>query len=73
VPANIAEGHERSTRKDYVNFIAIAKVSLMETETYVVLAARLEFLPDKAANSLLDLITEISNMLTALRTRLLRG
>jgi four helix bundle protein len=39
VLANNTEGHERSTRKDYANFIAVTKGSLMETETYAVLAA----------------------------------
>ena len=42
VPANIAEGHARSTKKDYANFLAIAKGSLIETETFVMLAIRLK-------------------------------
>ena len=38
VPANIAEGHARATRKDFANFLAIAKGSLMETETLLMLS-----------------------------------
>jgi four helix bundle protein len=72
VPANIAEGHARSTAKDYAHFLAIAKGSLMETETFLMLAVRLDYLSDEETNPTLGLITEISKMLTALRARLLR-
>ncbi len=73
VPANIAEGHARGTRKDYAHFLAIAKGSLMETETFLMLAVRLEYVKEGQANSALSLITEISKMLTAIRTKLLNA
>lgn len=71
VPSNIAEGNARWSRNDYVRFLAIAKDSLMETETQVVLAVRLGYLTDKSARPALDLIVEISKMLTTMRKRLL--
>jgi four helix bundle protein len=70
VPANIAEGQARSTSRDFANFLAIAKGSLMETETLVMIAVRLGYPPESQAREALDLIEEISKMLTALRTRI---
>ncbi|MGD0227393.1 MAG: four helix bundle protein [Terriglobia bacterium] len=70
VPANIAEGHARATRRDFANFVAIAKGSLMETETFLMLAVRLSYLAEAEAAVALGLITENSKMLTVLRNRL---
>jgi len=72
VPANIAEGPARSTSKDYANFLAEAKGSLMETETFLMLAVRLGYLRDESASPSLSLITEVDKMLTSLRGRLAR-
>lgn len=73
VPANIAERGVRTTRKDYASFLAIAKGSLMETETFVMLAVRLGYLSEAETSPTLALITEINKMLTALRSRLLQA
>jgi four helix bundle protein len=71
VPANIAEGHSRSTRRDYAYFVAVAKGSLMELETYLMIALRLGYLPPTQADPVLSSVEEISRMLTALRNRLI--
>jgi four helix bundle protein len=41
VAANIAEGHARDSKRDQAKFLAVAGGSLMETETFVMLATRL--------------------------------
>ena len=70
VPANIAEGNARASRRDYANFLAIAKGSLNETETFLILALRLGYLREHELAPTMFLITEIGKMLTALRARL---
>lgn len=71
VPANIAEGNARGGAREYAHFVSIAKGSLMETETFLMLAVRLGYLSMDEAAPVLSLITEISKMLTRLRARLI--
>ena len=70
VPANIAEGNARGTKRDYANFLSVAKGSLMETETFLMLAVRLKYITQAEASTAFALVTEVSKMLTSLRTRL---
>ncbi|HEX2203598.1 MAG TPA: four helix bundle protein [Longimicrobium sp.] len=70
VPANIAEGHAHASTREYANFLSIAKGSLMETETFLMLSVRLGYLTAESAAPALSLVTEISKMLTSLRSRL---
>ena len=70
VPANIAEGHSRGTRKDYANFISIARGSLAETETFLLLAVDVDLLPVDKVQPAIEKCHEVSRMLTALLRRL---
>ena len=46
VAANIAEGWGRGTTKEYVQFLLIARGSLMELETHAVISRGLDYLSE---------------------------
>ena len=71
VPANIAEGNARGAVREYARFVGIARGSLAETETLLLVAQRLSYGPQEEINALLGVVTEISRMLKKLRDRLL--
>jgi four helix bundle protein len=70
VPANIAEGHARSSTKDYLRFVAIAIGSLAETSTYIELAARLGYGSKDELRKIFEMTTEERRMLRALQKSL---
>ncbi len=70
IPANIAEGHMRGSRKDYARFISIARGSLAELETFQTLAVDVELLKADQVHEALALADEVDRMLNALRLRL---
>ncbi|MBL8100368.1 MAG: four helix bundle protein [Anaerolineales bacterium] len=59
VPANIAEGHGRFYYQDNVRFCYIARGSLTETYTHLVLAHDLQYIPDELFNRLKNQIEEL--------------
>ena len=53
VPANIAEGASRESKRDYLHFLYIARGSLSETQYFVHLAQRLGYLEKAEAEQLI--------------------
>jgi len=67
VPSNLAEGHGRSSKKEFHQFVGHARGSLMEVETQVEIARNLGYLDGQPACTLLERTAEIGRMLTGLR------
>jgi four helix bundle protein len=70
MPANIAEGQGREHTREFLNFLSVARGSLMETETHLRLSQRVGLLPQEQLDPLLALTDRISRMLTGLRKAL---
>ena len=66
IPSNIAEGQGRSTTKDFMHFLYIARGSLQELETQVIIAQRLEFITEAVHSELTTNICEIARILSGL-------
>jgi four helix bundle protein len=70
VPANIAEGRSRHTAKEFTYFLNIARGSLAEVETYLLLISDLEYAQNQAIEAMLQSSNEITKMLFGLRDSL---
>ena len=70
VPSNLAEGYGRQATGEYRHHVSIGRGSLLELETQILLAKRLNYLPALDAEVVLKEIDEISRMLATLVSRL---
>src|ERR1043165_2962504 len=70
IPANIAEGYGRGSRKEYVQFLLIAQGSLKELETHLIVSQRLSYGTTAQTEAILADTAEIGRMLTALIRKL---
>ena len=70
VPANIAEGAERTGTKEFLQFLSIASGSLAETETFLILAERLGITQEAAISPLMEQAAHVGRMLNGLKRSL---
>lgn len=66
IPSNVAEGWGRESSKNYLQFLKIARGSVMETETLLVISKNLNFISDSQFLSITQEIEEVSKILQGL-------
>ena len=66
IPSNIAEGQGRHTTRDFLYFLSIARGSLKEVETQVLIANRLGYVDDSKRSELMKQTTEVGRLLSGL-------
>ena len=77
IPANIAEGWGRGSTKEYIQFLLVARGSLLELETHLVISQKLNYVKEEQFEDLKMQTRRIGRMLNgliqALRARGAKG
>ena len=66
IASNIAEGSARGTKKDFKQFVMIARGSTCELQTQLLIAGRLGFASEQTVEELIGKANEIASMLSGL-------
>jgi four helix bundle protein len=66
IPSNIAEGQGRRTTRDFLHFLSVAKGSLQEVETQLLIAFRLGYLDEVRNSVLMGLSAEVGRLVNGL-------
>jgi four helix bundle protein len=72
IPSNIAEGQGRRSPKEFVQFLRIARGSIAEVETQLLIAVRLGYTQLQRAEMILDASAELGRVLQGLMASQLR-
>ncbi len=73
IPSNIAEGQGRQTTQDFLRYLSIARGSLQEVETQILIATRLDYIAESEKVEMLERTAETSRLLTGLSRSLSRN
>jgi four helix bundle protein len=72
IPANIAEGWGRGSTKEYIQFLRIARASLMELETHSIIAKKLAYIEADRLGTLQQEVETLGKRINTLIQALLR-
>ncbi len=72
IPSNIAEGQARRTTRDFMHFLSIARGSLKELETQIIISHRLGYMNATQQSELVDVTEEVSRLISGLNKSLKR-
>lgn len=70
IPSNIAEGQARNSTAEFRNFLSIARGSLAEVETQLLIAERLNYLGSDKLREIQAVQIEVNKMTNALMNKL---
>ena len=70
IPSALAEGHARASTREFSHYVSIARGSLAEVETQLLISQRLGFLPADTVDVLLSQCDEQSRVLRGLKKSL---
>ena len=73
IPAHIAEGYKRRSRKDYAHFVNRAHASLEESKYYFILSRDLAYHSTQTSERLISDADEVGRMLQGLHKALVTG
>jgi four helix bundle protein len=66
IPSNVAEGQSRRSSKEFIQFLSVAQGSLAEVETQVLIATRLQYIPEDHSRGLLEKTAELGRIMNGL-------
>lgn len=70
IPANLAEGCSRDSTKDFLKFVSIARGSLAELPTFIVIVERRDYVPPERLERVKQLVETCGRLIGGLRKSL---